>query len=132
MTTFTVHTAGNAPALVTENPTIREIAGRISNAGTGPVMAGTQAEIADEMEAWYAAGAADGLQSEFPLLPHDWLNFAEFVAPELQRRGRRGRSIRATGCVIGSACPSRPTASVASLPSHEVHGNQKFSSLGLR
>ena len=74
-------------AFAKENLTIREIARRISNAGTGPVMAGTPAEIADEMEAWYVAGAADGFNLMFPLLPDDWLNFAEFVAPELQRRG---------------------------------------------
>jgi FMN-dependent oxidoreductase (nitrilotriacetate monooxygenase family) len=47
-------------AFAKENLTIREIARRISNAGTGPVMAGTPTEIADEMEAWYVAGAADG------------------------------------------------------------------------
>jgi alkanesulfonate monooxygenase SsuD/methylene tetrahydromethanopterin reductase-like flavin-dependent oxidoreductase (luciferase family) len=67
--------------------TIREIARRISNAGTGPVMAGTPVQIADEMEAWYAAGAADGFNLMFPLLPDDWLNFAERVVPELQHRG---------------------------------------------
>ena len=70
-----------------ENLTIGEIARRISNAGTGPVMAGTPQEIADEMEAWYAAGAADGFNLMFPLLPDDWVNFAEYVVPELQRRG---------------------------------------------
>jgi len=50
-------------------------------------MAGTAVEIADEMEAWYVAGTADGFDLMFPLLPDDWLHFAEFVAPELQRRG---------------------------------------------
>ncbi len=74
-------------AFAKENLTIREIGRRISNAGTGPVMAGTPSEIADEMEAWYAAGAADGFNLMFPLLPDDWLNFAELVVPELQRRG---------------------------------------------
>ncbi len=39
------------------------------------------------MEAWYRAGAADGFNLMFPLLPKDWLNFAELVVPELQRRG---------------------------------------------
>ena len=79
-------------AFARENLTIREIAKRISNAGTGPVMAGTPTEIADEMEAWYAKGAADGFNLMFPLLPDDWLHFAELVVPELQRRGltRRG------------------------------------------
>jgi FMN-dependent oxidoreductase (nitrilotriacetate monooxygenase family) len=74
-------------AFAKENLTIREIARRISNAGTGPVMAGTPTEIADEMEAWYVADAADGFNLMFPLLPDDWLNFAELVVPELQRRG---------------------------------------------
>ena len=74
-------------AFAKENLTIREIARRISNAGTGPVMAGTPIEIADEMEAWYSAGAADGFNLMFPLLPDDWLNFAKLVVPELQRRG---------------------------------------------
>jgi FMN-dependent oxidoreductase (nitrilotriacetate monooxygenase family) len=74
-------------AFAKENLTIREIARRISNAGTGPVMAGTPTEIADEMEAWYVASAADGFNLMFPLLPDDWLTFAELVVPELQRRG---------------------------------------------
>ncbi|HEY2210139.1 MAG TPA: LLM class flavin-dependent oxidoreductase [Bradyrhizobium sp.] len=74
-------------AFAKENLTIREIARRISNAGTGPVMAGTPSEIADQMEAWYSAGAADGFALMFPLLPDDWTNFAKLVVPELQRRG---------------------------------------------
>jgi FMN-dependent oxidoreductase (nitrilotriacetate monooxygenase family) len=78
---------GRLEAFAKENLTIREIARRISNAGTGPVMVGTPADIADEMEAWYVAGAADGFNLMFPLLPDDWLDFAKLVVPELQRRG---------------------------------------------
>lgn len=74
-------------AFAEEKLTIREIARRISNAGTGPVMAGTPTEIADEMEAWYTAGAADGFNLMFPLLPDDLLDFGKLVIPELQRRG---------------------------------------------
>ncbi|MGC1301196.1 MAG: LLM class flavin-dependent oxidoreductase [Caulobacteraceae bacterium] len=70
-----------------EGLTIREIARRISNAGTAPVMAGTPGDIADEMEAWYRAGAADGFALMFPLLPDDMTNFVTLVVPELQRRG---------------------------------------------
>jgi hypothetical protein len=39
------------------------------------------------MEAWYVAGAADGFNLVFPLLPDAWLNLAELVVPDLQRRG---------------------------------------------
>ncbi len=67
--------------------TIREVARRISNSGTGPVLAGTPIDVADEMEAWYTAGAADGFNLMFPVLPSDLLNFTELVVPELQRRG---------------------------------------------
>jgi FMN-dependent oxidoreductase (nitrilotriacetate monooxygenase family) len=74
-------------AFASENLTIREIARRLSNAGTAPIMAGTATDIADQMEAWYTAGAADGFNLMFPILPEDWVNFAEQVAPELQRRG---------------------------------------------
>jgi FMN-dependent oxidoreductase (nitrilotriacetate monooxygenase family) len=70
-----------------EGLTIREVARRLSNAGTAPIMAGTASQIADEMEAWYAAGAADGFNLMFPVLPIDLVEFAELVSPELQRRG---------------------------------------------
>jgi hypothetical protein len=81
-------------AFVKEKLTIREIARRISNAGTGRVMAGTPTEIAGEMEAWYVADAADGFNLMFPLLPDDWMNFAEQVVPELQRRGLTPKEYR--------------------------------------
>ena len=74
-------------AFAREKLTIREVARRISNAGTGPVLAGTPTDIADELEAWYVAGAADGFNLMFPVLPVDLVNFAELVVPELQRRG---------------------------------------------
>jgi FMN-dependent oxidoreductase (nitrilotriacetate monooxygenase family) len=74
-------------AFAREKLTIREVARRISNAGTGPVLAGTATDIADELEAWYRAGAADGFNLMFPVLPVDLVNFAELVIPELQRRG---------------------------------------------
>jgi hypothetical protein len=50
-------------------------------------MAGTASEIADQLEAWFTAGAADGFNLMFQLMPEDWVNFAKLVVPELQRRG---------------------------------------------
>lgn len=70
-----------------ENLSIREIARRLSTAGTAPVMAGTPNDIADEMEAWFKAGAADGFNLMFSIIPQDWLSFTYLVVPELQRRG---------------------------------------------
>ena len=74
-------------AFAKEGLTIREVARRLSNAGTAPIMAGTPAQIADEMEAWHSAGAADGFNLMFPVLPIDLIEFTELVSPELQRRG---------------------------------------------
>ncbi|MFZ6646089.1 LLM class flavin-dependent oxidoreductase [Undibacterium sp. TJN25] len=70
-----------------EKLTIREVARRVSTAGTAPVMAGTPKDIADQMEAWFTAGAGDGFNLMFPVVPEDWINFTKLVIPELQRRG---------------------------------------------
>jgi FMN-dependent oxidoreductase (nitrilotriacetate monooxygenase family) len=74
-------------AFAREGLSIREIARRISNAGTAPVIAGTPEDIADQMEAWHSARAGDGFALMFPLVPEDWMNFADLIVPELQRRG---------------------------------------------
>jgi FMN-dependent oxidoreductase (nitrilotriacetate monooxygenase family) len=70
---------------------IRQIARKIASTGTMPTVAGTAMEVADQLEAWFAAGALDGYNLMFPLLPDDWNNFARDVMPELQRRGLAGR-----------------------------------------
>jgi FMN-dependent oxidoreductase (nitrilotriacetate monooxygenase family) len=70
-----------------QNMSIREVARKLSNAGAVPVMAGRAKDIADEMEAWFKGGACDGFNLMFPVLPEDWVNFAEQVGPELRRRG---------------------------------------------
>ncbi len=67
--------------------TIRQLARKIANTGSVPMVAGTAAQIADQMEAWFVSGAADGYNLMFPLLPDDWVNFMRSVVPELQRRG---------------------------------------------
>lgn len=67
--------------------TIRQLARKIANTGSVPMIAGTVADVADQLEAWFVSGAADGFNLMFPLLPDDWTNFARQVVPELQRRG---------------------------------------------
>jgi FMN-dependent oxidoreductase (nitrilotriacetate monooxygenase family) len=74
-------------AFAEQGLTIRQTAQRISRAGTAPLMLGTPGEIADQLEAWFTSGAADGFNLMFQLLPEDWTNFARLVVPELQRRG---------------------------------------------
>jgi len=74
-------------AFAEQGLTIRQTAQRISKAGTAPLMLGTPVEIADQLEAWFTAGAADGFNLMFQLIPEDWTNFASLVVPELQLRG---------------------------------------------
>jgi FMN-dependent oxidoreductase (nitrilotriacetate monooxygenase family) len=66
---------------------IRQLARKISATGSVPLVAGTASQVADQMEAWFRAGAADGFNLMFPLLPEDWTNFMDKCVPELQRRG---------------------------------------------
>ncbi len=118
-------------AFAADNLAIREIARRISNAGTGPVMAGTPTDIADQMEAWYRAGAADGFNLMFPLLPDDWMNFATQVVPELQRRGLT-RTEYDSGTLRDRLGLPRPANHFSSIrrrsictPSPDVHEQQR-------
>ncbi len=73
--------------LANQNLSIRQIARKLANSGSMPTVAGTATEVADQLEAWFVAGAVDGYNLMFPLLPEDWVNFTETVVPELQRRG---------------------------------------------
>jgi alkanesulfonate monooxygenase SsuD/methylene tetrahydromethanopterin reductase-like flavin-dependent oxidoreductase (luciferase family) len=66
---------------------IRQLARKIANTGSVPLIAGTPRQVADELEHWFVSGAADGFNLMFPLLPEDWENFMAQVVPELQRRG---------------------------------------------
>jgi FMN-dependent oxidoreductase (nitrilotriacetate monooxygenase family) len=67
--------------------TIRQLARKIANTGSVPLVAGTASQVADQLEAWFVSGVADGYNLMFPLLPEDWENFMRSVVPELQRRG---------------------------------------------
>lgn len=51
------------------------------------ILAGTPVEIADHIEEWFTAGAADGFNVVFPTLPRPLHSFVDLVVPELQRRG---------------------------------------------
>ena len=54
---------------------------------TGNGITGTPTEIADFMEEWFEARAADGFILMFPTLPASLTDFVELVVPELRRRG---------------------------------------------
>jgi hypothetical protein len=57
------------------------------SAARGILAVGTPAQIADVMEEWVEAHAADGFNITPTHLPGGLLDFVEMVVPELQRRG---------------------------------------------
>lgn len=70
---------------VKHNLTVRELLVRY---GTGHnCVVGTPEQVADEMEEWFAAGAADGFNLMVDVLPSGVHAIKEMLVPELQRRG---------------------------------------------
>jgi FMN-dependent oxidoreductase (nitrilotriacetate monooxygenase family) len=66
--------------------TLRQLALRLAS-GRGHLLAvGTGPDIADTMQEWFAAEAADGFNVMCPVLPADLRSFADLVMPELHRR----------------------------------------------
>jgi FMN-dependent oxidoreductase (nitrilotriacetate monooxygenase family) len=69
-----------------ENLSVRRLAQRLGGYA-GLAMVGTPQTIADEMQQWLEADAADGFIIMFPYLPGGLEDFCARVVPELQRRG---------------------------------------------
>jgi len=70
-----------------EGLTIRQLAVRASVGRGAMMMAGTAEQVADHMQAWFAAGAADGFMLSQPYLPGGLDDFVDKVIPILQARG---------------------------------------------
>src|SRR5262249_51953453 len=81
-----------------ENPTIRQLYLAVVG-GRALREIGTAADVADKMQEWFAAEAADGFNITPTVLPEGIDDFVELVVPELQRRGvfrseYEGRTLR--------------------------------------
>jgi FMN-dependent oxidoreductase (nitrilotriacetate monooxygenase family) len=66
---------------------LRDVIDRLAPTPTGPLAVGTGAEVADRVQGWIAATDADGLNLWHVITPGTYADFAEYVVPELQRRG---------------------------------------------
>ncbi|MFN8132574.1 MAG: hypothetical protein U0R70_13575 [Solirubrobacteraceae bacterium] len=56
--------------------------------GGGPVIVGSPATVADELERWIDVSGADGFNVADPVPPVTLRDVVDHVVPELQRRGR--------------------------------------------
>jgi FMN-dependent oxidoreductase (nitrilotriacetate monooxygenase family) len=68
--------------------TVREVAEHVSIGGIGPVIAGSPAGVADQLEQWIDDTGIDGFNIAFALLPETFIDAVNLLVPELQRRGR--------------------------------------------
>jgi alkanesulfonate monooxygenase len=70
-----------------ENLTLRELFLQVVGAYGHRVVLGTPESVADELVAWFNAGAVDGYILSPPYLPDGFEEFREHVLPLLQERG---------------------------------------------
>tara|TARA_R110002096_G_scaffold5159_18_gene24155 strand:- start:7168 stop:8538 length:1371 start_codon:yes stop_codon:yes gene_type:complete len=71
------------------NPTVADFV-QYSGRGTiheAPNFVGTPRDVADGLEQWFAGGACDGFVIGATHVPGAYVDFVDFVVPELQRRG---------------------------------------------
>ena len=80
-----------------DSPTVRELLGTLAAGGGHCTMIGTPEMIADEIERWYRAGAADGFNLMPPSYPDGLEDFVDHVIPVLQQRGLFRRSYDGAG-----------------------------------
>jgi alkanesulfonate monooxygenase SsuD/methylene tetrahydromethanopterin reductase-like flavin-dependent oxidoreductase (luciferase family) len=70
-----------------ERPTVRQLLGRLAGARGHRVFTGTPVQVADTIEDWFRAGAADGFNIMPPYYPGGLEVFVDEVVPILQERG---------------------------------------------
>jgi hypothetical protein len=67
--------------------TVREVYEKLVVSKGHRQLIGTATEVADDLQEWFEQGGADGFNVMPAQMPDGLNDFAEFVIPELQRRG---------------------------------------------
>ncbi|WP_455921681.1 LLM class flavin-dependent oxidoreductase [Pseudomonas putida] len=93
-----------------ENLSLAELGRKIAGGRGHYSLIGTPVQIADQLQAWFEQGAADGFNVLVPHLPGGLEDFVDHVVPELQRRGLfrteyEGTTLREN---LGLAKPANP------------------------
>jgi FMN-dependent oxidoreductase (nitrilotriacetate monooxygenase family) len=108
-----------------EKLTLRQLIGRVAAARGHNVVVGDARQVADQLEAWFTGGAADGFNILPPTLPGDLDAFIRLVIPELRRRGLFREQLEA-GTLrqhLGLRRPARPAPQTAdaATPASALH-----------
>ncbi|MBL8697111.1 MAG: LLM class flavin-dependent oxidoreductase [Alphaproteobacteria bacterium] len=67
--------------------TVRDVAELGAIGGSGPLIVGSPAKVADELQAWARTADVDGFNLSYATCPGDFEDFIAMVVPELQARG---------------------------------------------
>lgn len=97
-----------------ERLTVRQLIGRLGGGRGHRTFAGTPEQVADAIQGWFEAGAADGFNIMPPVLPSGLEIFVDHVVPILQERGlfRREYSGRTLREHFGLAKPANSFSAV--------------------
>jgi FMN-dependent oxidoreductase (nitrilotriacetate monooxygenase family) len=96
-----------------ENLSIRELGRRFTFSLGHMVYVGTAMGLADQMQAWFEQGAADGFTMLSPYFPAPLEDFVDTVVPELQRRGLFRRDYEGATLRENLGVPFRPNRRAA-------------------
>ena len=96
-----------------ENLSIRELGRRFTFSLGHMVYVGTAIGLADFMQEWFEAGAADGFTMLSPYYPGPLQDFVATVTPELQRRGLFRTAYEGATLRENLGVPFRPNRHVA-------------------
>jgi hypothetical protein len=66
---------------------VRDVARWGGIGGMGPVVVGSGAEVADELQEWVEDTDVDGFNLAYAITPGTFADLVEHLVPELQRRG---------------------------------------------
>src|SRR5262249_26536155 len=72
--------------------TVREVAEHVAFGGIGPLIVWSPATVADQLEGWVDETDIDGFNLCFVVRPETFVDVADLLVPELQRRGRYRRA----------------------------------------
>jgi alkanesulfonate monooxygenase SsuD/methylene tetrahydromethanopterin reductase-like flavin-dependent oxidoreductase (luciferase family) len=74
---------------------IREIAEFVGLGGRGPVVVGSPATVADQLQQWIEETDVDGFNLTYTVMPETYENITDLLVPELQHRGVYKKEYRA-------------------------------------
>ena len=92
------------------NLTVRQLLRALGGGVGHRIIVGTPKQIADDIEAWFKAGAADGFNLMPDVMPSGLEVFVDTVVPILQKRGCSDLTMQGPRFATISACRIRRAA----------------------